>query len=251
MASLAFRIDAARKRLAKLERDVKRYADMMAKRLIARADYENVVTQRDALRDDIDALQQELEALGSQKRQAMKGAEIARIALRQIAELEKEIAGKEEELKARRQSLRAVRDRIAYTRLAAPFDGVIAKKFTDAPRVVESGSPIYALADPEALYCEVLLSEKKLHGVRPGNGVEIEVDAIKDKTYHGTVESIAPTSASTFSLVPRVIASGEFTKLDQRFVVRIKLDEIEGLRAGMGATVAIARSENGSLVTGH
>jgi membrane fusion protein (multidrug efflux system) len=241
MASLAFRIDAARKRLAKLERDVKRYADMMAKRLIARADYENIVTQRDALRDDIDAMQQELAALGSQKRQAMKGAEIARIALRQIAELEKEIAGKEEELKARRQSLRAVRDQIAYTRLVAPFDGVIAKKFTAAPRVVESGAPIYALADPKALYCEVLLSEKKLHGVRPGNTVEIEVDAIKDKTYHGTVESIAPTSASTFSLVPRDIASGEFTKLDQRFVVRIKLDGIEGLRAGMGATVAIRR----------
>ncbi len=241
MASLAFRIDAARSRLEKLERDVKRYGNMLAKRLIARSDYENVVTKRDAQRDEIDAMKQELAALGSQKRQAEQAYDIARLERRQVAELEKRIAAREQELKAARQNLRAVRNRIAYTRLVAPFDGVIAKKFTDAPRVVESGSPIYALADPKALYCEVLLSEKKLHGVRPGNAVEIEVDAIKDKTYHGTVESIAPTSASTFSLVPRDIASGEFTKLDQRFVVRIKLDGIEGLRAGMGATVAIRR----------
>jgi membrane fusion protein (multidrug efflux system) len=242
MASLAFRIDAARKRLEKLELDAKRYRNMMDKRLISRSDYENVVTRRDALSDDIDAMKQELAVLGSQKRKTMRVYEIARLDRRQISELEKEIVAKEEELKANRQSLRAIRNQIAYTRLIAPFDGVIAKKFTDAPRVVESGSPIYALADPQALYCEALLSEKKLHGIRPGNEVEIEVDAIKDKTYHGKVESIAPTSASTFSLVPRDIASGEFTKLDQRFVVRIKLDDIEGLRAGMGATVAIARS---------
>jgi len=55
------------------------------------------------------------------------------------------------------------------------------------------------------------------------------------------VQSILPTSASTFSLVPRDISSGEFTKLDQRFVVRIKLNEKQGLKIGMSLTVAIKR----------
>jgi membrane fusion protein (multidrug efflux system) len=173
---------------------------------------------------------------------ALKALALAKTQEKSVAELKKSIAAMEDELQALVSEIEEIRHKVTYTYLYAPFDGVIAKKFTDAPRVVESGSPIYALTDPKALYCELLLSEKKLHGVQPGNDVTIEVDAVEGKTYHGTVESIAPTSAATFSLVPRDIASGEFTKLDQRFVVRIKLDDIEGLRAGMGATVAIARS---------
>jgi len=106
---------------------------------------------------------------------------------------------------------------------------------------VKKGAFVYALTDPKQLYCEVHLSEKKIHGVKKGSDVTIKVDAIEDRTYHGVVESIAPTSVSTFSLVPRDIASGEFTKLDQRFIVRIKLDNFDGLRAGMGATIAIKR----------
>ena len=60
----------------------------------------------------------------------------------------------------------------------------------------------------------------------------------------GIVEAILPASLATFSLVPRDIASGEFTKLDQRFNVRIKLLNIDNdLKVGMGATVAIKRTK--------
>jgi len=241
IASLAYRIDAAKRRLKKLDRDTARYKKMLKDRLIASGDFETILTERDALADNIAALRKELGALRSEKAKVKEALKIAELNEKQIKELDKKIAAKTQEREARAKDLAAIDDKIAYTRLYAPFDGVIAKKFTDAPRVVESGTPVYALTDPKALYCEVLLSEKKLHGVEPGNAVKITVDAVKDRTYRGTVESIAPTSASTFSLVPRDIASGEFTKLDQRFAVRIRLDEIEGLRAGMGATVAIER----------
>jgi membrane fusion protein (multidrug efflux system) len=241
IGALSYRIDAAARRLEKLERDTQRYRRMLEDRLIASGDYETVATERDALRDDIEGMKKERQALQSEKKKGMEAYRIARLDRRQIKELDKSIAAKSRELEAQRKNLAAVENKIAYTRLSAPFDGVIAKKFTDAPRVVESGSPVYALTDPSALYCEVLLSEKKLHGVKPGNEVAIEVEALKGKEYRGVVESIAPTSASTFSLVPRDIASGEFTKLDQRFVVRIRLESIEGLRAGMGASVAIER----------
>jgi len=241
IAALSFRIDAADRRLEKLRKDTQRYRKMMEERLIASGDYETIATRHDALSDEIEGMKKERQALLSEKRKGTDAYRIARLNLRQIEELDKTIAAKTQELKAQKKTLAAIENRIAYTRIVAPFDGVIAKKFVDAPRVVKQGAPIYALTDPKALYCEVLLSEKKLHGVKPGNAVTVEVEALKGKKYRGVVESIAPTSASTFSLVPRDIASGEFTKLDQRFVVRIKLDRIEGLRAGMGATVAIRR----------
>ena len=242
--ALAFRIDAAKARLKKLQKDTARYRRMLEKRLIAQGDYEEIVTERNALHDEIAAMQKQLAALSAQKLKTLDARAIAEAETKQAKELAKQIAAKERLLKANEEALKLINLQIGYTRLYAPFDGIIAKKFFDAPKVVQAGYPVYALTDPKKLYCEVLLSEKKLHGVKPGNPVTITVDAVKGKTYRGRVESIAPTSASTFSLVPRDIASGEFTKLDQRFVVRIKLDEIEGLRAGMGATVAIARQRD-------
>ncbi len=241
IGALSFRIDAADRRLEKLRKDMLRYKNMLENRLIASGDYETVAMQHDALEDEIEGMKKQRQAMLAQKRKAVDARRIAGLNEKQILELTKSIEAKTKELQAQKKSLEAVENNLAYTRLYAPFDGIVAKKFIEAPRVVKKGTPVYALTDPKALYCEVLLSEKKMHGVKPGNAVAITVDAIEDKEYRGTVESIAPTSASTFSLVPRDIASGEFTKLDQRFVVRIKLDDIEGLRAGMGATVAIAR----------
>jgi len=70
------------------------------------------------------------------------------------------------------------------------------------------------------------------------------VDAFEGRTYHGKVESILPASAATFSLVPRDIASGEFTKLAQRFIVRVSIDNpTKDLRVGMGASVAIKKTK--------
>jgi len=189
-------------------------------------------------------MEQNLQALHVAEKKAKLAAQIARVNEKQIAELAKGLKAMQQQQKALETAIEEIDRKIAYTDLKAPYEGVIAKKFFDAPKVVSKGAPVYSLSDPEALYCEVLLSEKKLHGVKPGNRVKVTVDALEGKAFEGKVASIAPTSASTFSLVPRDIASGEFTKLDQRFEVRIALKSIEGLRAGMGATVAIERRDD-------
>ncbi|WP_456404727.1 HlyD family secretion protein [Hydrogenimonas sp.] len=241
--SLAYRIKAAETKLRKLRKDTLRYERMLEQNLIASSDFESVQTQRDALADEVEGLKKEYGALQAAESKARDGYRLAIVEKRMVAELEKGIAAKTEELKSQREALADIENRIGYTRLYAPFDGIVAKKYFEAPRVVESGTPVYAFIDPSSLYCEVLLSEKKMRGVKPGNRAVVTVDALDGKEFEGEVESIAPTSASTFSLVPRDIASGEFTKLDQRFTVRISMKRIEGLRAGMSATVAIAREK--------
>ncbi len=239
-----YNIEAARTKLAKLRRDKQRFAKMLKQRLISKSDYENIQSETDALAKQIQAMEQNLQALQVAEKKAKLAAQIARVNEKQIAELAKSLKAMQQQQKALETAIEEIDRKIAYTDLKAPYDGVIAKKFFDAPKVVSKGSPVYALSDPKVLYCEVLLSEKKLHGVKPGNPVKVTVDALEGKAFEGKVASIAPTSASTFSLVPRDIASGEFTKLDQRFEVRIALNSIEGLRAGMGATVAIERKND-------
>ncbi len=236
-------VKAARVKLDKLTKDLKRYETMLRQHLISEGDFETLKTQRDATRDQLEAQSMQLRAQEAQKRKAQKAFEIAEVSGEEIKELEKAMEATGAQIKALEAAEADLENKITYTTLKAPFCGVIAKRFIVAPRVVGAGTPVYALVDPTALYAEVLLSEKKLHGIRPGSPVEITVDALEEKEIEGEVESIAPTSASTFSLVPRDIASGEFTKLDQRFVVRIRLKETRGLRAGMSIAVAIKRDE--------
>lgn len=240
-AALSAGVDAARARLEKVSLDERRYAKMLENRLISQGDYESVHTQTITARKELESLEAHAASLRSQSGKAQKGVDISRLNQQQVSELNQKIIALKEQQKALYSSLNDLEHKIGYTKLYAPYDGVVAKKFTDAPAIVKQGTPIYALTDPKALYAEVLLSEKELHGVKPGNHVTLEVDALPDARISGKVESIASTSASTFSLVPRDIASGEFTKLDQRFSVRIGLDSIEGLRSGMGTTVIIER----------
>jgi membrane fusion protein (multidrug efflux system) len=239
--SLISKIKASKVQLKQLTLDLKRYKNMLSQNLIASIKYENIKTNHEVLSNQIKAMEKNIDELDNNIKKAKKAYELTKINKKEIKELEASIQAQKENLNLQLKSLEDINNKIEYTKLYAPFDGIIAKKFTSAPRVVKEGSPIYALADPNSLYCEVLLSEKKMHGIKKGNEVSIKVDAIEDKTYKGTVESISPTSASTFSLVPRDIASGEFTKLDQRFAIRIKLNSTKGLLAGMGATVAIKR----------
>ncbi len=242
IGSLEYKIRAAEAELKKAEKDTKRYSLMYEKDLIASSDYETIRVKRDSLSDQIKGMKKELLALKAAKKGAESSYRLAKVTQRTVEELEKEISAKERELAALRESMVEIDNKIGYTRLFAPYDGMIAKKYIDAPGVLESGMPVYAIVDPSSLYCEVLLSEKKMAGVKPENRVEITVDALEGEKLEGRVESIAPTSASTFSLVPRDIASGEFTKLDQRFKIRIEiLEKKDSLRAGMSASVAIER----------
>ena len=240
--ALRFKIESAQVRFAKLNKDYERFARLFEKELISKGELESIQSKKSALEKEIDSMKQEKKALLKELEAARDMVKIAEVKLRIVRELEKLIKAKRASLEALSKSIESIQRKIEYCILRSPLNGRIAKRFVSAGAVVESGYPIYAVVDPKALHIEVLLSEKKLKGVEKGNRVKIKIDAFEDREYYGKVESILPASASTFSLVPRDIASGEFTKLDQRFVVRISIDDpTPDLRVGMGAEVAIER----------
>lgn len=239
--ALKHQIKAAQERANKLSLDERRYAAMLESRLIAASEYEAVHLQSVIAQQESASLEAKLSSLNSAQSKAKNTMTLSSLNEKQTSELDQQILSLNGQKKALEASLKDLEHKVGYTRLYAPFDGVIAKKFLDAPSILRQGSPIYALTDPMALYVEVLLSEKELHGLKVGNKAVVRTDGVPNTQYNAHVESISATSASTFSLVPRDIASGEFTKLDQRFIVRLKLENIHDLRAGMGASVAIAR----------
>ena len=248
LAALKSKIEAGKTRLAKLAKDRMRYRKLLAQKLISQTDYEKIDTAYRALRDEIDAAQKELDSYARSTHNVRSAYRLSELEARRVKELDLSITAFEEQIAADRKNLESVENKIAYCTLKSPVDGVVAKRFVNRGRVVAKGTPVYSVVDTRHKHVEVLLSEKKLHGVAPGNRVTVTTEALGEKKLKGVVESILPTSASTFSLVPRDIASGEFTKLDQRFVVRIDFQEPEKVLRhvliGMGATVAIERTDD-------
>ena len=95
--------------------------------------------------------------------------------------------------------------------------------------------------DPELIYVTAYLEEDRLEGVAPGNPVRIWIDAFPD-VLEGRVVWIGLATGANFSLLPRDVTSGEFTKVTQRVPVRIAVDRgprWRQLRPGLSATVAI------------
>ncbi len=240
--AFGFEIAADEVRLKKLAQDVKRFRALYAKKLLQKEKFDEVQSAYDALQKAILAKKAKLEALKIGLRNFDEKLKLLAIQEQRLKELDRQIEALQKEQEALKSNKEELQNKIAYCSLKAPMDGVVAKRFVNEERVVEAGSPIMSIVDPKDLHIEVLLSEKKLKGVKKGNKVRITVDAYPKRRYYGRVERILPASAATFALVPRDIASGEFTKLDQRFVVRITIDNpTPDLKVGMGASVAIER----------
>ncbi len=79
--------------------------------------------------------------------------------------------------------------------------------------------------------------------MRPGQHVVIDVDALDGGKLNGTVESFAPGSGSSFSLLPFEPGTGNFTKIVQRVPVRIRFDDgqpqVDALRPGLSVTAKV------------
>jgi len=78
--------------------------------------------------------------------------------------------------------------------------------------------------------------------VAPGDKVDISVDALGGRTFHGKVASISAGTGARFSMMPPDNATGNFVKVVQRVPVKIVLDEgqdVTQLHAGLSVEVKV------------
>jgi membrane fusion protein (multidrug efflux system) len=108
------------------------------------------------------------------------------------------------------------------TVIRAPIDGVIGNRGVRVGHYIKSGTQLLSLV-PTDVYVLANFKETQLTHMKPGQKVEIDVDAYPDTPLTGEVESFAPASGALFSLLPPENATGNFTKIVQRLPVRIKV----------------------------
>jgi membrane fusion protein (multidrug efflux system) len=133
------------------------------------------------------------------------------------------------DLEAAKAVLAAARLRLGYTRVLAPFDGVVSEWLAQAGDYVNVGTNLINIVPLPNVYAIANYKETQLTRVRPGQPVDVRVDSFPNETLHGHVERISPASGSQFALLPPDNATGNFTKVVQRIPVRIALDKDQSL----------------------
>ncbi|MEO7910445.1 MAG: efflux RND transporter periplasmic adaptor subunit [Roseiflexaceae bacterium] len=111
-----------------------------------------------------------------------------------------------------------------HAELRAPFDGVVAQVNVDpGDPSTTVGQPAIKVVDVSALHLDAQISDIDIGQVTVGQAAEVRADARPDAVYKGKVSYIAPTSTTSGSI--------------RTYLVRVTLDEQEGLLAGMSARV--------------
>ena len=126
----------------------------------------------------------------------------------------------------------------SYTKVYASETGRITHKSVEPGDYVQVGQSLMALV-PSEIYVMANFKENQLRLMRPGQPVEVEVDALGGRKFEGHVDSIQMGSGAAFSLLPPENATGNYVKVVQRIPVKILFDQSPdvGLPLGPGESV--------------
>jgi membrane fusion protein (multidrug efflux system) len=189
--------------------------------------------------------QRDLELAGVLVIKAEKALALAETGHDQIREVKQLVSVKKESVKDAQIALDSAEHVLQFTQIRAPFPGVVVKRYRHLGDFASPGVAILSMYNPDLLYVTANLEETRLHGVAPGNPVELQVDAFGEP-FHGRVVWIDKSTGAQFALMPRNVVSGEFTKVVQRLPVRIWIEKDERwplLRAGLSVRAVIAHGE--------
>jgi membrane fusion protein, multidrug efflux system len=140
--------------------------------------------------------------------------------------------------------------------LRAPVDGIVGNRSVQAGQYVRPGAQLMVLVPTGSTYVVANFKETQLARMRPGQPVEIAVDAFRKARLKGVIESFAPASGAKFSLLPPENATGNFTKIVQRVPVRIRLADDDPITRrlvpGLSVEVAVdTRAEPAQVAAPH
>jgi membrane fusion protein (multidrug efflux system) len=132
---------------------------------------------------------------------------------------------------------------LAHTMVRAPFAGIVTNVPSLQPgQYLAAAATAFNIVSTDHVWVQASPKETELTYVKPGQNVTVEVDTFPGQRWFGTVESISPASASSFSLLPAENTSGNWVKVVQRIPMRVRVSNTPGkppLRVGMSVEVNV------------
>lgn len=119
---------------------------------------------------------------------------------------------------------------LAYTRVTAPFAGVITRKYADVGDLAAPGKPLLEIEDAHALQLETDVPEAVIDRLTLGDKLGVRVSGVSNELA-GVVSEIAPSADPN----------------SRTFLVKLDLPPTPGLRAGQFGRVVVPVGETSAL----
>jgi RND family efflux transporter MFP subunit len=134
---------------------------------------------------------------------------------------------------ALKSELTALELELKKATLAAPFDGVILKRFKNEGEVLSFGDPIYTLCDTDRLWVETEIAETEIGNISLGTPARIRLAAYPKKEFKGEVSYIGPATVAKTDLLP-------FSEEKATVPIKISVENPDiSLKPGLSAKVAL------------
>ena len=151
-------------------------------------------------------------------------------ARRQVDTARADVIAARKEVKAARAQRGAAKARVAqaqvtnsYLRIVAPVPGQVVNRQVNVGSFVAPGQQLMAVV-PDQMWITANFKESQLKRMRPGQHVDIRIDAFPHDVFPGHVDSIQRGAGQAFALLPAQNATGNYVKVVQRVPVRILFD---------------------------
>ncbi|HKF06912.1 MAG TPA: efflux RND transporter periplasmic adaptor subunit [Candidatus Sulfotelmatobacter sp.] len=131
-----------------------------------------------------------------------------------------------------RAVLNEARTSLGYSRIRAPFAGVVTHKKADSGTLASPGMPIFTVEDTRRYRLEVAINESDMRYARTGGQVSIAIEALQNAELKGKVVEIVPAADPA----------------SRAFLVRIELPADTRLRSGLFGRAQFSRGEQPVLL---
>ena len=235
VAAAQARVDQAKANALKAQLDVDRYTPLVAKDVISKQQYDQAIQQAAATNAAVLEAQQNVIAQQASVRQAQSRLDASRADARQaqvngpkqveVQEARASAAGAD--VQQQQARVDQARLNLGYCHITAPVTGIINRKTVAVGGNVSVGQNLLTIVPLTNLWVTANYKETQLQHMKVGQKVDIKVDALGGRDYHGTVKQVGGATGSRLSLFPPENATGNYVKVVQRIPVRIDLDQNE------------------------
>lgn len=156
---------------------------------------------------------------------------------RQVGALQAQRTSAEADLARAKAQLAQAKLNLSYTTINAAQPGRVVQLSGAVGQFAQAGQSL-AIFVPDDIWVTANFKETQITDMRPGQPVNIRIDAYPDQKVTGHVDSVQPGSGTAFSLLPAQNATGNYVKVVQRIPVKIVVDKWpDGVSIGPGMSV--------------
>ena len=227
-------LQQAQANAARTDSDLVRYEKLVHKEDISRQQYDAAVSAAQGNRAAVQsaeaivaAAQQALQQAQGKVLQAQADLRNAQTAPQQVSLSSAKAQAAESQVLQRKAQLEQAQLNLNYTIIRSPVTGIVGKKSVEVGQNVSVGQELVDVVPLDDIWVTANFKETQLEHMRPGQPVEVKVDAY-GRTWKAHVTNLGGGTGSVFSLLPPENATGNYVKVVQRVPVRIDFDHEQG-----------------------